>query len=148
MKVTEKISFKENVFLNDNNYYCWFGLFLSLNMSYSRLMSSATTTTATANNNNNVKWYMKYLIYWTVDLKSSKLWSSQLWTQFKQWRIEAWKNQDFSRVWTRDLAIPVQRSNQLSDWVEYHNWENIGNWVSDFKSAKPVAQMFAIGQVK
>ena len=27
---------------------------------------------------------------------------------------EAWKIQDFNWVWTRDLAIPVQRSNQLS----------------------------------
>ena len=28
-------------------------------------------------------------------LKSSKLWSSQLWPQFKQLHIEAWKSQDF-----------------------------------------------------
>ena len=28
--------------------------------------------------------------------KSSKLWSSQLWTQFKQLRMEAWKSQDFN----------------------------------------------------
>ena len=28
--------------------------------------------------------------------------------------IEAWKSQDFNGVWTRDLAIPVRRSNQLS----------------------------------
>ena len=42
---------------------------------------------------------------------SSELWSSQLWTQFKQLRIEAWKSQDFNGVWTRDLAIPVRRSN-------------------------------------
>ena len=47
-------------------------------------------------------------------LKSNKLWSSQLWTQFKQLRLEAWKSQDFNGVWTRDLAIPVRRSNQLS----------------------------------
>ena len=32
------------------------------------------------------------------DYKSSKLWSSQLWTQFKQLRIEAWKSQDFNGV--------------------------------------------------
>ena len=32
----------------------------------------------------------------------------------KQLRREAWKSQDFNGVWTRDLAIPVQRSNQLS----------------------------------
>ena len=57
---------------------------------------------------------MKCFIYWTADLKSSELWLSQLGTQFKQLRIEAWKTQDFNGVWTRDLAIPVQRSNQLS----------------------------------
>ena len=61
-----------------------------------------------------VKWYMKCFIYWTVDLKSSELWSSQLWTQFKQLRKEAWKSQDFNGVWTHDLAISVRRSNQLS----------------------------------
>ena len=49
-----------------------------------------------------------------MDLKSSKLWSSQLWRQFKQLCIEAWKSQDFNGVWTCDLTIPVRRSNQLS----------------------------------
>ena len=39
-----------------------------------------------------VKWYMKCFIYWTADLKSSKLWSSQLWTQFKQYRCDALTN--------------------------------------------------------
>ena len=48
-----------------------------------------------------VKWYMKYFIYWTADWKSSKLWSAQSWTQFKQLRIEALKSQDFNGVWTR-----------------------------------------------
>ena len=47
-------------------------------------------------------------------LLSSKLWSSQLWTQLKQLYIEAWKRKDFNRVCTRDLAILVRRSNQLS----------------------------------
>ena len=61
-----------------------------------------------------VKWFMKCFLYWTADLKSSKLWSSQLWMQFKQLRIEAWKSQDFNGVWTCDLAIPLRRSNQLS----------------------------------
>ena len=32
--------------------------------------------------------------------------------KFKQFRIEAWKRQDFNGVWTRDLAIPVRRSNR------------------------------------
>ena len=47
--------------------------------------SKAFTAAFSIHYNNNVKWYMKCLIlYWTVDLKSSKLWSWQLWTQFKQ----------------------------------------------------------------
>ena len=58
--------------------------------------------------------HIKCFIYWTADLKSSKPRSSQLWTQIKQLRVEAWKSQDLNRVWTRDLAIPVRRSNQLS----------------------------------
>ena len=28
--------------------------------------------------------------------------------------IEAWKSKDLNGVWTRDLAIPLRRSNQLS----------------------------------
>ena len=43
----------------------------------------------------------------------SELCSSQLWTQFKQFHIEAWKSQDFNGVWTCDLAIPVRRSNDV-----------------------------------
>ena len=36
----------------------------------------------------------------------------------------AWKSQDFTGVWTRDLAIPVRRSNQLSYELSYEamNW--------------------------
>ena len=37
--------------------------------------------------------------------------------------IEAWKIQDFNGVWTGDLAIPVQRSNQLS-----YEATDIGSW--------------------
>ena len=70
-----------------------------------------------------LKWYMKCFIYWTADLKSSELWSSQLRTQFKQLRIEAWKSQAFNGVWTRDFAIPVRRSNQLS-----YEALDVGNW--------------------
>ena len=54
---------------------------------------------------------------------SSKLWSSQWWTQSKELRVEAWKSQDFNGVWARDLAIPVQRSNQLS-----YKATDVGNW--------------------
>ena len=35
---------------------------------------------------------------------------------------EAWESDYFNRVWTCDLAIPVQRSNQLS-----YEATNIGN---------------------
>ena len=66
------------------------------------------------------------LLVWnslTIWFKSTKLWSSQLWTQFKQSRIETWKSQDFNGVWPRDLAIPVRRSNQLS-----YEATDVGNW--------------------
>ena len=59
---------------------------------------------------------------------SSKLWSSQ----FEQLRIEAWKSQDFNEVWTRDLAIPVRRSNQLS-----YEATDVGSW-SFVSSKEPV----------
>ena len=65
-------------------------------------------------------------------LKSSELWSSQLWMQFKQLHIEAWKSQDFNGVWTRDLAILVRRSNQLS-----YEATDIGSW-SFVSSNEPV----------
>ena len=71
----------------------------------------------------NVKWYMKCFVYSTGDLKSSTLWSSQLWTQFKQLRIEAWKSKYFNRVWHCDLTIPVWCSNQLS-----YEATHIGSW--------------------
>ena len=59
---------------------------------------------------------------------SSKLWSSQLWTQFKQLRIQAWKSQDFNGVWSRDLAIPVRRSNQLSyEATDFGNWSFVSS---------------------
>ena len=59
----------------------------------------------------------------------SELWSSQLWTQFKQLRmIEACKTQDFNRAWTRDLAIPVGRSHQLSyETTDVVSWSFVGS---------------------
>ena len=79
-----------------------------------------------------VKWYMKDFIYWTADLKSNELWSSQLWTQFKPLRIEAWKSKDSNGVWIRDLAIPMRRSNQLS-----YEATDVGSW-SFVSSNEPV----------
>ena len=54
------------------------------------------------------KWYMNYFIYWTANLKSRELWSSQLWSQFKQLRIEAWKAVEvltFSGFYTQLLKL-------------------------------------------
>ena len=79
-------------------------------------------------NESTMKWYMKWIIYemdhiWTADMKSTEAMISQLWTQFLQWRKEAWKIQDFNGVWTRDLAIPVRRSNQLSyEATDVRSW--------------------------
>ena len=57
-----------------------------------------------------------------------KLWSSQLWTQFLKLRKEAWKIQDFNGVWTRDLEIPVRRSNQLSyEATDVGSWSFVGS---------------------
>ena len=61
-----------------------------------------------------------------------KLWFSQLWMRFLQLRREAWKIQDFNEFWTRDLAIPVRRSNQINYEATddgnckncVHNWED------------------------
>ena len=48
-------------------------------------------------------------------IKSSEEWSSQLSTQFMQLRKKSPKKiHDFNVICTRDLAIPVRRSNQLS----------------------------------
>ena len=48
--------------------------------------------------------------------------------QFKQLRIEAWKSQDFNEVWTRDLAITVQRSNQLScEATDFGSWSFVSS---------------------
>ena len=95
-----------------------------------------------------VKWYMKCFIYWTADLKSSKPLSSQLWTQFKQLRVEACKSQDFNGVWTRDLAIPVRGhdTNEVSRYREVtgsnclncvHNCDNHGLLHSHIVSILP-----------
>ena len=45
-----------------------------------------------------------------------------------QLRGEAWKIQDFNGVWTRDLAIPVRRSNQLSyEATDVGSWSFVGS---------------------
>ena len=68
------------------------------------------------------------IIYELRIWNQGKLWSSQLWTQFLQLGREAWKIQDFNGVWTRDLAIPVRRSNQLSfEATDVGSWSFVGS---------------------
>ena len=41
--------------------------------------------------------------------------------------LEAWKSQDFNRVWTRDFAIVVRHSNQLSyEAIDIGSWSFVG----------------------
>ena len=48
--------------------------------------------------------------------------------EFKQLRIEAWKNQDYNGVWTRDLAIPLRLSNELSyEATVVANWSFVSS---------------------
>ena len=82
----------------------------------------------------------------------SKLWSSQLWTQFKQSRVEAWKGQDLNGVWTRDLAIPMRGRKQtpLKSWLFQASTRDCLNCVHncedhnllDFKSAVQFMKYF------
>ena len=42
--------------------------------------------------------------------------------------IEAWKTQDFNGVWSRDLTIPVRRSNQVSyEATDVGSWSFLGS---------------------
>ena len=50
--------------------------------------------------------WKKWIIYWTAVMNVILA-------------IESWKIQDFNGVWTRDLAIPVRRSNQRSNQLSY-----------------------------
>ena len=71
---------------------------------------------------------MKWIIYELRIWNQVKLWSSQLWALFLQLRREAWKIQDFNGVWTRDFAIPVRRSNQLSyEATDVGSWSFVGS---------------------
>ena len=60
-----------------------------------------------------MKWYLKWIIY-----------ELRIWNQVKK----AWKIQDFNGVWTRALAIPVRRSNQLSyEATDVGSWSFVGS---------------------
>ena len=54
----------------------------------------------------------------TAETKSSEEWSSQLWTQFIQLSKEHEKNSGLQWDWTRDFAMPVRCSKQLS-WAVF-----------------------------
>ena len=72
--------------------------------------SSSTLTTASMQPTSPGMFLKAYNIPTCYILRRKK-WSSQ-WRQFMQLRKEAWKKiQDLKGVWTRDLAIPVQCSN-------------------------------------
>ena len=53
-------------------------------------------------------------------------------TIFKQLRLEAWKGQDYNRVGTYDLAIPVRGTNELT-----YEATDVGSW-SVVSSNEPV----------
>ena len=79
-------------------------------------------------NESMMKWYMKWIIH---------VYELQIWNQvdprsyehnFLQLRREAWEIQDFNGVWTFDLAIPVQCSNQLSyEATDVGSWSFVGS---------------------
>ena len=78
--------------------------------------------------NSTMKWYMKWIICDLQIWNQVKLWSSQLWMQFLQLCKEAWESQDFNGVWTCDLTLPVQRSNQLSyEATDVGSWSFVGS---------------------
>ena len=71
---------------------------------------------------------MKWIIYKLRIWNQVKRWSWQLRTQSLQVRREAWKIQDFNRVWTRGLAIQVGRPNQLSyEATDVGSWSFVGS---------------------
>ena len=74
----------------------------------------------------NYEWkiYMKYIIYCTAGMKSNETTLSRSDERKFLLRREAWKFfQDFNGIWTRDLAIPVRCSNQLS-----YEATDVGSW--------------------
>ena len=74
---------------------------------------------------------MKYFKYWTADVESRKLWSSQLWKQFMQLRRQKpAKSKDINGVWTCDPATTVRCSNQLSyEATDLGSWSFVGRRV-------------------
>ena len=61
---------------------------------YQYMVRIQHTSTRKGTNNMDHKKALIFFIYKEKN-QSSKIWSSQLWTQFKQLRIEAWKSQSY-----------------------------------------------------
>ena len=69
------------------------------------------------------KEWMKWIICWTADMKSSEAMILTVVNVILQLHREAWKCQDFNRVCTCDLVMLVWRSNWLSYEATY-----VGSW--------------------
>ena len=78
---------------------------------------------------------------WTADLISSKLWSSQLWTQLKQLRIEAWKKSGLQRG--RKSAVQHMKyfiyhfTSILQGFIRTHKWPapNVSGFIAQLVRA-------------
>ena len=58
--------------------------------------------------------------------------------------LRSLKIQDFNGVWTRDLAIPMRRSNQLSyEATDVGSWSFVGSNVDSFLTAPNVSGFIA-----
>ena len=65
---------------------------------------------------------------WTAEKKSSEAMILAVMNAIFAMSKEAWKIQDLNGVWTRDHAIPVRRSNQLSyEATDVGSWSFVGS---------------------
>ena len=65
--------------------------------------------------------------------------------QFEQLRVEVWKSQDFNGVWTRDLAVPLRRSNQLSyEATDFGSWSFVSSSEDVRNECEVIYEMFHI----
>ena len=99
-----------------------------------------------------MKWYMKCFIHWTVDLKSSKPWSSQLWKPEKvrtstgfepvTWRYQcdALTNWAMKPLTLRAGHLWVLMSPRGMDVKWY--MKCFIYWTADLKSSKPWSSQF------
>ena len=78
-----------------------------------------------------MKWYMNYIYLSssTADVKSNKLWASQLWMQFLQSRVEAWKNDMHLFNWIcLQVSVWVRLLKRLCCiFLKTHVWNEISS---------------------